>query len=475
LEKWYAGQLDKLAAALEQYPEQPTLENRDVISQSIGRFTSLNLAPRLVRATRYHYVHPNFWADLSRSFLAVGFRDEISRPVSISDCILGTSIVGQGYTAGDVDLNLIPDYRRAILENYVTANTTSNTEGFNRVTIYSAGNTALAARKWILLETTGVWSPDATATAVTNTVTTGISGGHLVRHIASKRIAQSRPQSNAIASEHAAARLERNVDAQAAQRVAEANRAYQTQFRDPLLRLGEFPQLLGFNTRFDALSAVALKADRDQLGAPGDPPPRAGTFDLLVRVHETMPNNYAESLLGGRTYQSEEVKQQIVELRGELPEQLRGGENEEPWSITFARRNPITLDFGDGQFTVTIRGQRYTSGDRQFGAMNVGAIYRIASGAEGLRLVRQGELAIFPPGFDREQGRLGVGDVALRTILQRKFSRLFPEEVALQGLELPGRWAKAGKLRPVLMQARAGWLQVGWNMTSAERGTRSAE
>lgn len=465
LERWFQGQLERLAGALEQYPHEPDLENRSAISESLGRFTSLGLVPQIVDAVKFHYSRPNLWADVSVELLGAGFRDDVSRPTDVYDYILGTKIVGEGYTTGDVQLRLIPSYRRAVLETLMTGNTASKTRGYNGpVVIHSKGNTGLAARKWIFLEPEGVRAPGATASAVTETVTTGISAGHLVRHIASRRIAKQRDQANAIASQHAEARLARNVDEEASELVTNANREYQNRFRYPLLRRDEYPALLAFTTTWDGLSAVALQANRSQLGAPTSPPPVAGDFDLTVRLHETLPNNAAEAMLGGRTFESDEVRERIVELRGSLPPELEDGDDEEPWSITFARRNPVTLDFADGQVTLTIRGQRYTSGDRQFGAMNVGAVYRIESTDEGLRLMREGELQIFPPGFDPETGRLGAGDVALRRILQRRFSRLFPETVDLEGFDLPGRWARAGRLQPVLMQSGSGWLQVGWNI-----------
>ena len=464
LDRWYAAQLDKLADALEQYADAPTQEDRQAIGESLGRFTSLNLAPELVEAVRYHYSHPNFWVEVSHDFLAHGFRDQISRPTPVQDYILGTRITGSGYTTGDIDLRLIPSYRRGVLEINLTGNTRTNTQGFNRVTIYSAGNTAIAARKWIFLEPDGVRSPPATAAAITDTVTTGISGGALVQRIASGQIAQQRPQANAIASQRAEQRLARSVDAEAVDLVRDANETYRTEFRYPLVRKGEFPRLLDFRTNWDQLSVVGLKASRSQLGAPSGPPPSDGDYDLAVRLHETTPNNFAEALLGGQTLQSEEIRQEIIERRGSLPPELEEADDEEPWSITFARRNPITTRFGD-EIVVTIRGQGYTSGDRQFGAMNITARYQVESTDDGLRLIRQGELEIFPPGFDREAGRLGAGDVALRRILQRKFSRLFPEEVVPQGIELGERWAAAGRLFPERMVSEQGWLQVGWRLT----------
>jgi hypothetical protein len=184
---------------------------------------------------------------------------------------------------------------------------------------------------------------------------------------------------------------------------------------------------------------------------------------LAVRVHESMINNLAASLLAGRTVTEDGLRQTVLDITGEIPEKLQAKEDEDPWSITFDPQRPITVAFADGEFKVTIRGRRFTSGDREFRAMNITATYKTEKMNGGTRIVRQGDLEIFPPGFDPANGRLSASQVALRGLLTRRLGEVFEEEIISQERELPGDWAKVGILRPEQMTADGGWLAIGWS------------
>ena len=62
----------------------------------------------------------------------------------------------------------------------------------------------------------------------------------------------------------------------------------------------------------------------------------------------------------GRTVDDESMRQAIIDLKGKLPEKFEAKEDQDPWSITFAKRDPITVLFDGNGFEITIRGSRYT-------------------------------------------------------------------------------------------------------------------
>jgi hypothetical protein len=165
--------------------------------------------------------------------------------------------------------------------------------------------------------------------------------------------------------------------------------------------------------------------------------------------------------LSGVTLKEEEVQKQATELLGELPERLKSENDRDPWSITFAKVRPITIHFGDNGFQVTVRGQRYTSGDREFQSMNVTADYKIEAEGDGFRLVRKDELQIEPPNFVKGKSLSGR-QIALKTLLEKRFGKLFDKEVKSKGLVLPGRWREAGRLDPKQLQSNGGWLVAAW-------------
>ena len=102
--------------------------------------------------------------------------------------------------------------------------------------------------------------------------------------------------------------------------------------------------------------------------------------------------------------------------------------------------------------------------------MNVKATYRIESSPSGVRLVRDEDVLIAPPGFVPGKSRLFPTTLSLRRILQRKFGQLFPEVIDPEALVIPGPWEKAGPLSVVRMAADAGWLRMSWEMQSRRAG-----
>ncbi len=111
---------------------------------------------------------------------------------------------------------------------------------------------------------------------------------------------------------------------------------------------------------------------------------------------------------------------------------------------------------------ITVRGQRYTSGDREFKGMNVTADYKIQPSGESFKLVRDAELHIVPPNFVPGQTRLSTQQVTLKTLLQKKFGKLFEPEIKAEKLTLSGRWEKVGPLDLKQLQSSSGWLVAAW-------------
>ena len=185
-------------------------------------------------------------------------------------------------------------------------------------------------------------------------------------------------------------------------------------------------------------------------------------------MHETAFNNLAESLLAGRTLTDEEVRANVSKyLTMASLEEYTPDDEQQPWSVTFVRKSPITVVFDDDAYSLVIAGERWTSGTRRFRTpMNVTVTYRINSNGGKVQLVRDQDVVIAPPGFVRGQKRLSPQAVSLRRVLQRKFDELFPPVIDPEELVVPGPWEKAGPLDVVSMTADSGWLTVSWKMQS---------
>ncbi len=448
LREQFDAQVQGLAEALKQYQEDPSDDNAVAVGSRLGWLESMRQAPALVKVLRGRLSRPNLFLKASERLVGAGIIQPLDEVTPVRDYILGTSIQGNGRLVGTVTVELVPSDDAAVLDTMLRGAVNSRTVGYNGpATIYSNGATAIAGRKRVVIDEKGFTSYPATAAANTNTRVTGIGGSGLVQRVASRRVGEQKSQAERIAADHAADRVRRRMDSQVGEQLSKSHADYNSKFRNPLLRRREFPALR-FRTTADDLFLNVLAANSNQIGAPTAPPDTAAENDLAVQIHESMINNLAAALFGGVTLEEEALQQKVVDLRGSLPDSLKSDEDRDPWSITFARSRPVTVKFGDGgALEITIRGQRYTSGDQDFRAMNVTADYKIAiadpdeQGIHGIKLTRQGDLKIVPPGEPR---RLSGREITLRTLLEKRFGKLFEPEVTYDGLILPGR-SRAGR------------------------------
>jgi hypothetical protein len=455
----FVEQLKALADALGQYAQDPSSDRAIDVGSRLGWLDDMRQAAALVRVVRNRYSQSNLHVAASARLVGAGIEQHLDETAPVRDVIMGTDIYGNGHTIGDVTVELVPSDDRAIFDTMLAGTVQSRTTGYNGpATIYTNGTTAIAGRKRIVFTEGGFASYPATAAANTATRITGIGGGGMVQRVAWKRVGEQKPQAERIAGTHAADRVRVRMDKQVGEQLSKAHADYLQKVRNPLLRQREFPAL-SFRTTKELLLVTALAANRNQIAAPTPPPAVTVENDLGVQVHESMVNNLAAALLSGRTLTEEEMQKQVIDLRGELPDSLKSDPDKDPWSITFARSQPVTVKFGDNQLEVTIRGQRYTSGDREFRAMNVTAKYKFEIDGPGVKLSRQGDLEIVPPGKPRA---LSGREITLKTLLEKRFGKIFEPEVKYEGLILPGKWRAAGILDIKQLQTAGGWMVLAW-------------
>ena len=127
--------------------------------------------------------------------------------------------------------------------------------------------------------------------------------------------------------------------------------------------------------------------------------------------------------------------------------------------------------------------------------MNITVRYKLQIEGQGTKLVRQkihteekvttkdGEtttvardedFVIAPPKKDGQDVKLTVPDIGLREKLKKRMEKLFEPEIVNQdnianGLELPGKWKKAGRLAVKQADSKGGWLVYGWEPAAVEK------
>ncbi|MGD0900459.1 MAG: hypothetical protein ABR915_21715, partial [Thermoguttaceae bacterium] len=221
--------------------------------------------------------------------------------------------------------------------------------------------------------------------------------------------------------------------------------------------------------------STGWQAAPNQLAAPGEAPEPTVPSDLSIRVHESAANNLAATVLAGLVLREDMFQSTVTGFLGHMPDRFQDDKDEEPWTIIFDRRQPITVSFADNGFHVTIRGREYFRGEKGYPGMNVTVAYKLQKTDQGIKAIRDNEIQIFPPGFVSGAGRqLSVPQQAIKTILQKKLGKALEKELVPQGFTLKGKWAAAGKFMPVEWTARDGWLVMAWRRTVAPPAAATA-
>ena len=466
----YTKRIQKLGGLVSNAAKEKTPKSLDGVGPLLARLVESRQASGLVARIRSAVDRPNLYMSVDESLLSSAVNRVVDRTSPVNEVVLGTPVRGTGHTSGTVLLDFLPSSQRAVTQLSFQATNLANTRSTKGpVTVCSEGVTELSAQKRIYIDDERVWADPTVASASTKTRMTGIGirsrfGKNFIRRVASKKVSQMKPKIEAISERRAQERVRREFEAETAEAIGQASQDYEHKFRRPLKARGWYPELLRMSTTNDELTVVGRKALRDQIAAFTDPPRADEDSILSVRVHETLINNASEITLAGRTITQEFVEEQLKERDGELPESLTSAPDQPPWSITFAKRKPVEINSKDGSFKLTIRGSRYTSGDRSFPAMDIWVAYKIEAAADEIRLVRDGDVQIYPPGFvPGGDKKLSVSETSLRRILQKRFGKVFKAIVDIDPLELPDQLAAAGPLPMEQLEAhKDGWMAIGW-------------
>ncbi|HYW78546.1 MAG TPA: hypothetical protein VE890_03180, partial [Thermoguttaceae bacterium] len=477
LQPTYEALLDALAEHIEAYASEPTAEEALVIGQAVGQLEDVRQVPQLVRAIRHHFAKPNVFVDVSANLIAAAMSTPVDETGPVRDHILGADIRGTGHTTGQLSVSLLPDVDRAAIDMVLLTTTESQTVGRKGgVRVYNDGTTAIGTRKWVWLDEQGFTTVPAVSRATTKTTITGIRserGSSIIENAARKRAGKQKREAEHIGSRHAEQRSNSRTDQEVGERLCQANSQFIEKFRTPLVNRKLFPQQLRFSTTEQALQIVGLQTDASRLAAATPPPKLPEGADIALRLHQSMVDNFAAGALAGRTLDDQQLRQIVVDLLGEVPERLDVEEEDaEQWAVSFDRIRPITVSFDDEMLTLVIRGRKYFKGKTAYPAMDITAIYKVEPTEQGFKAIRQGDLQVFPPGFDPQGDEtLSTSRVVIRRLLQRRMAQFLAEEIELGDFVVPDEMQAVGKLRPLSMTSESGWLTARWAMVPLDPPT----
>ncbi|HEX5103990.1 MAG TPA: hypothetical protein VFV87_09285, partial [Pirellulaceae bacterium] len=252
LQEQFAQRLEALAKQLETYSQDPAAGDEAIaIGRTLGWLERNHQSPELVTAVRMVYSQPNLYAYASKRLAAVGIEEEIDENQPVRDNILGTSIYGTARMKGHTKLELLDSPSAALFNVLLTGQASSNNVGYNSgVSIYTTGLTQISGIKQLKMDVNGMTAGAAAASCQTATSINNIGArGRMVERIAWNRATGAQGQAQAIASNHAEARVANQMNERSAKLVAEQNDRYFNKFKNPLVRRGHFPRDLNFSSR----------------------------------------------------------------------------------------------------------------------------------------------------------------------------------------------------------------------------------
>ncbi len=457
-----------LADAFEKYNEEPTTKNAAGVAAILDWLVKIDRDQGLATQLRSTHSQPNLRLRISESFLSKRFYRSIHDSMYVNEMILETHVRGTATTNGQITADVKPNPNAAQVDIVFNGITDTVSVGRQKpVTVRSRSATSLHARKSLFLYPSRIESSPAVANGSTNTKINSITpdrnlGRRIVEKIAWKKASEQKPKTEAIAAERAARRLEKKIEEQSQDLLSRARQSLAEQFQGPINQRGLLPERITTSSQEHCVSVSATQADSSQLAATNQPPSFCVDGDVVAQVHESAVNNTAEKALAGMTLTDEHIVDVMNDLNAEIPEGLQIDEDDKPWSISFDWNQPVTVEFDNEMLKVSVRGRRFTSGERVLNkVMEMSATYTMQTMPQGVVLTRQGDVEVAFP-TNKEGAQLRASDVVFKTLMEQKFSELFKPVIEGNGFVLPGRFKELGRIRLNELSTQDGWLSLGW-------------
>lgn len=468
LEEEFNGRLEQLKALVQLFSTNHEGEILQRISGQLTWFQQQEQIPAVVRAVRDLADAINLRLIVSRDLCAEITREPIDRVDPVTDCVLGTTVYGRSYLAGDLMVLPAPSERMVRLKTRMLGDADTVGRGYHGpVRAHVVGTAPVHATADILFGAKGFQVGPVSAnvrvmawpSSIWTTYNSRVVDG-LVSRIARRRAARTQGLADDIASRHAEQRLRRQFSEELETRVSALQRAYLNHVRKPLLRHRTFPRIFRASSHKEGAQVEMLLGTAAQTGAPHPPPSVRSQAALLVQIHETAMNNVAQNVLAGHTADRAELHQFFSQLLADGSRQTAADEGD-GFQMVLAEERPLTLAVDDSVLIIKVRARRFITSRSRYPAMNMTMQYKLQLADGGLRATRVGELEVLPPSFEEEgRQRLSAREIAARRFMTGVLERELPETYRFSELSFPKREGRAAGLVLTEIVADDGWLSI---------------
>jgi hypothetical protein len=463
-------QLGSLADRIRQLDERPSADDIAAISAMLDILSTSGQATNVVHSLRNTFSRPNVAVLVGEQLVQTVVSQNVNESRPVNDCILGTRIIGTATMNGQVSATLMPSTGAARINVALTGTVYSNNIGHNGpVRVRTSGVGQVFASRAMSINESGIDLDPVYVEARMQNQINSIEpkpwlGRRLIKKIASKKAAQQKPQTDRIANFKFRTQVTEQFTTQTNEQAATGIPDFMRDARPVLKRLSLVEPTRLWGSTENAIFIDATFRRSDQMTTVVSRPRITGLYAVAVQIHESAINNAATPILAGRTVNEQQLAELIEATGRELPIGDSDSEDGEqpPFEITFSRLRPVIFEARDQLIRVGVRGTRFAQGSREIRrAMEISTVYKPQTLANGsVILKRVDEVGVDFPG----DKRLSVSQAGLKSTIQKKFSRVFPETLLDQPLKVPDTVeleAIRGKVfQPRMVDAMDGWLTI---------------
>lgn len=402
-------------------------------------------------------------ATVSKDLFRGGVNAPITQNRSVSDYVSGTAVNGTALTTANVGVDLMNADNFAGIWLRIDSETNSFTLGVNNprqdisVNIWATSYTRMTSWKPIFFQPHLISTGPAQSQAWTNIDYQGIgveADGlfwRLKERVAERKAWEQAYQQKASneqrVSQKAATEMNGMLDSKADPMMESLNQFYMAAFYKPYFLQGRIPGSLNYSTTTDSFSASVF-VDSATAAAPA--PPAAGAA-FSFRVHEDLLNATAQKALAGKTFNEEDLEEQLVYVG--LPTVLAHyKQSEAQVSWQYCATNPLTVHFSGEKLSVDLCADSLQFKDAKRATCHVKLDYD--------RVVSQDGGVVF--GLEKGPAVACADQKATDAEVAKRFARVFPGMVKLGPWQLPEKLGAGQAIKVIGASLQDGWAAIDW-------------
>ena len=324
-----------------------------------------------------NYFNHNLHFVVSEDLLSRLISDYRTESGCIAECIMGAWVTGSQTTNVNLRADIKPSYDRAMFDLSVAGNVRSSTVAQKSpATVWSQGNNYFWMNKSVQFDGRHITSSAAGFSVNTNSRVTGLATKYdgipiirgIVRNIASQKIAESKPQSEALTAQKIREAALPKFESETNTQFSTGNDTLSKMFAS-LERKGVSPDSLSARSSNTHMALSSRTIGISRLGGSLQPPSALIATGAAVQLHESALNNAIDALgLQGRTILEKDLATELEVALTDLfqrdikltkkdePEPAPvEGEPEPPTSFVFSTSDPIRVHFNNDQITLVMR------------------------------------------------------------------------------------------------------------------------